>query len=230
MKSAIKIVDLVKDNSEIIDKIGKNESLLLLEKLTNSTKSFWHRTNLVLEEGASLTFFLLVHSCNQIALDIAVELRGVNSSATLLGVYLGKNSEVFQLSITLLHKASSTNALTWINGVLTDHSTSNFSGLVKIVPGLRVVNSYLANHVLVLGDKAKANTIPSLEIESDDVKCSHEATIGQINEDQLFYLMSRGIDRQTSEKLLTRGFFETVLTKIENTAFREQIIKELDKV
>ncbi|MBI2656509.1 SufD family Fe-S cluster assembly protein [Candidatus Woesearchaeota archaeon] len=83
--------------------------------------------------------------------------------------------------------------------------------------------SYLANNILKLGDKTLANSIPSLKIDANDVKASHGATVGQIDEEHMFYLMSRGLSRAEAERLIVEGFFEPIIQKIPLEELREKI-------
>lgn len=223
------IIDLAKISQNTTINIEKNRQYYLLEKLLRSTQTIEHKTKITLEENSRLVYFLALFGGKKVVKEVEVILKGQNSSAKILGVYLGSGSQSYHFKVISAHEGSNTQALTWINGVVMDESKSDFDGMVKIIPGIHQVNSYLANHVLVIGDKAQANAIPSLEIESNDVKCSHEATIGQLDESQLFYLMSRGLDRDEATKLLINGFFESVMSKIENNDIRKMVRREISQ-
>lgn len=208
--------------------INQNQELLILEKLFDSDEKINHKSVITLGENSNVTYFLALFGGSVVNKEIEVVLEGKGSEAKILGIYFGQRDQKYHFKVISEHCGSQTRALTWINGVLTGKSSSDFDGLVKIVEDLHRVDSYLANHVLVLGNEAKANAIPSLEIESNDVKCSHEATVGQIDENHLFYLMSRGLSKNQAEKLLINGFFESVLSKVENQDLRDLINSELN--
>ena len=110
-----------------------------------------------------------------------------------------------------------------VEGILKDESTSVYRGLIRIEKIAQKTNSYLDNKILKLGEKTLANSIPSLKIDANDVKASHGATVGQINEDNMFYLMARGLSRQEAERLIVEGFFEPVIQKIPLEELREKI-------
>ncbi|MBI2659014.1 SufD family Fe-S cluster assembly protein, partial [Candidatus Woesearchaeota archaeon] len=100
---------------------------------------------------------------------------------------------------------------------------SVYRGLIRIEKEAQKTYSYLENHILKLGDKTLANSIPSLKIDANDVKASHGATVGQIDEEHLFYLMARGLSRVEAEKLIVEGFFEPVIQKIPMEELKEKI-------
>ena len=226
-KREIKVLDLsqIPQTSNLI--VERDTEYFLLEKLFKYEKEVKHKTRIVLEENSQITYFLALFGGRRVDKEIEIVLNGKESEANILGVYFGRQDQRYCFKVVSQHNGSQTRALTWINGVLTDKSSSDFNGLVKIVEDLHQVDSHLANHVLVFGDEAKANAIPSLEIESNDVKCSHEVTVGQIDENHLFYLMSRGLSKNQSERLLINGFFELIISKVGNKEFKTLIRNEL---
>ena len=121
------------------------------------------------------------------------------------------------------HAAPGTEAHVYVKTVVLGDSSFDFTGMIKIDPEAQQTDSYLENHILLLDDGAKATTVPSLEIEADDVKASHGATVGQIDQEQVFYLMSRGIPRDEAEKLITLGFLEDVVDRITDQEVREDL-------
>ena len=110
-----------------------------------------------------------------------------------------------------------------VDGILKEESSSVYRGLILIAKEGQKTNSYLANHILKLGDKTLANSIPGLKIDANDVKASHGATVGQVNEEHMFYLMARGLSRKEAENLIVEGFFEPIIQKIPNEEIREKI-------
>src|SRR5690606_4901574 len=93
-------------------------------------------------------------------------------------------------------------------GALLDQSQTIFSGMIRVAPGAQKTDAYQTNRNMCLSPSATAYTMPGLEIEANDVKCSHGATVGQIEFEHLFYLMSRGIPKLEAEKLIVFGFFD----------------------
>src|SRR5450756_1162935 len=97
---------------------------------------------------------------------------------------------------------------------LTDHARSEFSGLIRVHKNAFKADAYQANRNLALSSHARADSMPKLEIENNDVRCTHGATVGPIDEEQLFYLTSRGLQRSAAERMIVEGFFEQVMEKI----------------
>ena len=148
---------------------------------------------------------------------------GQGSQANNLGIFLGKGKEHIDFTTNMHHNTENTTNDVLVDGMLRDESSSVYRGLIKIPKEGQKTNSYLANHILKLGEKTLANSIPSLKIDANDVKASHGATVGQIDEEHLFYLMSRGLSRDEAERLIIEGFFEPVIQKIPLEELRERI-------
>ncbi len=99
-------------------------------------------------------------------------------------------------------------------GALMDNSRSVWQGMIYVAPGALGTDGYQANRNLILSKGARADSIPGLEILADDVRCTHGATVGKIDESLLFYLLSRGISQKEAEKLIVVGFFEPIMDRI----------------
>lgn len=139
-----------------------------------------------------------------------VELVGEGAEAEVVGAFVGKNKDEINIDIVVLHKAMNTMANTHIRGVVRDRAQARVSGIIKIFPKAQKTNSFLTEKILILSPDARAEAVPNLEIEADEVKCSHAATVGKIDEEQLFYLMSRGLKRQEAEDIIVEGFLAPV--------------------
>lgn len=138
-----------------------------------------------------------------------VEIIGSGAEVKIVGSFEATDDEIVNITLTIVHKAKHTRANTILKGVARDSSSIRFFGLIKIEPDCGDTQSFLEERVLLLSDKAKAEAIPELEILTDDVKCSHAASISQIPEQELFYLQSRGIPRHLAEDMIVKGFLST---------------------
>jgi Fe-S cluster assembly protein SufD len=98
-----------------------------------------------------------------------------------------------------------------------------YYGFIRVAEGAQKTDAYQKNRNLLLSEKARSDAIPNLEILANDVKCSHGASVGQVGADELFYLMSRGINRTDAEQILVQAFFEDVVAKVENPFAREYV-------
>ncbi|OGV97125.1 hypothetical protein A2W24_00255 [Microgenomates group bacterium RBG_16_45_19] len=136
-------------------------------------------------------------------------LSQAGSELAVIGRFWLKGQDQLDLHLTIIHAAPRTSATTSLKAVVAGRGVVNFNGTIIVKPGASQTNSFLEERVLLLSEKARANAIPNLEIMSADVKCSHAAAIGQIDADQLFYLMSRGLSRPRATHLLAQGFLDT---------------------
>lgn len=135
-----------------------------------------------------------------------IELLVPGAEVEVSGVFLSQEQENKEIKVTIHHKAPNTRANTVLKGVARDASRISFTGRIIIDPSCGNSNSFLTERILLLSDSAKAEAVPDLEILTDDVKCSHAASISRIPETQVFYLMSRGLPRNQAEQLIVDGF------------------------
>ena len=142
---------------------------------------------------------------------------------------LGKNSSKFNFETISRHFSRLTTANYYIRSILFDHSEVNYKGNLAIEKKGILTNAYLSHHTLMLSPDCKTTSIPSLEIEADDVKAGHSATIGQTDKDMLFYLQSRGLNLQEAEKLIVKAFMKVDLLKIKDLKLRHKIEKRIEE-
>jgi Fe-S cluster assembly protein SufD len=112
---------------------------------------------------------------------------------------------------------------------LDDEAVGHFSGKITVVPDAQRTDAFQANHNLLLSQQARIHTDPQLEIYADDVKCSHGATVGRLQPEELFYLRSRGIPKKEAELLQQLAFAYAVLEKIPNEILRERMMEMVEK-
>jgi len=146
-------------------------------------------------------------------ISINVKLIGNNSKLTILGLLVGKNDDTLQLRINVTHKGKDTKSEVILKGVLKDRTKVNFEGLVKIENGAKQTNAWLGSNFLLLSDQAKGRAVPSLEILENDIKAGHAATVGKVNEIEMFYLMSRGLSETQSKELIVEGFLQSLMNR-----------------
>jgi len=137
-----------------------------------------------------------------------IELLEPLSEVKISGVFSASLKEKIDVEVVIHHRAPHTRAETSLRGVARDQSQVRFVGRIIIDENCGDTNSFLTERILLLSDQAKAEAVPDLEILSDDVKCSHAASISRIPEEQIFYLMSRGITRKDAEDMIVEGFLE----------------------
>ncbi len=137
-----------------------------------------------------------------------VEITKSGAEVAISGAFLAQAKEVVDVELVVHHKAPNTRANTTLKGVARDQARVRFVGRIIIDPNCGNSNSFLTERILLLSDEATAEAVPDLEILTDDVKCSHAASISRIPEEHIFYLQSRGIVRKEAEDLIVEGFLE----------------------
>jgi Fe-S cluster assembly protein SufD len=140
--------------------------------------------------------------------DYYIELLGSGAHAHITGRFLATQKDQVIINLYIIHKAPHTSAQTILKGVAKDQSSIRFFGRIKIEPGCPNTQSFLEERILLLSDQAKAEAVPELEILSDDVKCSHAASISPVPREHLFYLQSRGLSPQMAEDIIVQGFLD----------------------
>lgn len=142
---------------------------------------------------------------------------------------LGADNSTFFAKITAIHQAPDTQIIARIRSVLTDKSACHIEGDWKIDKKAHGANTYFSHHTLLLSETASAKTSPFLEIKTDDVKAGHSASVGKIDEDALFYLLSRGLSEPAARALLVRGFCEAELSAVADENIKNKIRKAVNK-
>ena len=143
-----------------------------------------------------------------------IDLVEPGSSARMSGFYFTNGTQHLDHDTQQNHLAPNTTSDLLYKGALTGASRSVWQGMIYVAPGAIGTDGYQANRNLILSKHAHADSIPGLEILADDVRCTHGATVGKINEDELFYLLSRGIPRDQAEELIVIGFFAPIMERI----------------
>jgi Fe-S cluster assembly protein SufD len=147
--------------------------------------------------------------------DIIAHLHGVGANCLLSGLYsLNHKSQYVDHHIEINHQAENSHSEMLYKGILHQASRAVFNGRLHVEKNAQRINAYQANHHLLLSSEAEAYSKPELEIYADDVKCKHGATIGQVNEEALFYLQARGIPKRQAMAILIQGFADEIFKRI----------------
>jgi Fe-S cluster assembly protein SufD len=161
--------------------------------------------------------------------DVSSHLLGPGSDSEMLALWFGDRKQHFDHHTLQNHAAPHARSDLLFKGALAGEASSVFRGMIRVAKHAQLTDAYQTNRNLLLSDDAEAVTLPSLEIEADDVKCSHGATVGQVDEAQLFYLMSRGLTRSDAERLLVLGFFDEVLGRVPLEGVRDRVREAIER-
>ncbi len=141
-------------------------------------------------------------------------LSGQGAESELTAVYFGDGSQMLDFRTLQDHDAPNTRSDLLFKGAVEDTAQSVYSGLIRIRQHAQKSNAFQTNRNLVLTEGAEAKSVPNLEIEADDVKCSHASTVGPVDDEQLYYLATRGVPPEEAERLVVLGFFDDVFDRL----------------
>lgn len=184
-----------------------------------------HHTNfnITLEANAVLRLHLITLHGGEIINTIEVNLNGKGGECELNGLYLANGKQRIYNTVNLSHNVPHCKSSQLFKGILEEEAITRFSGTILVAKDAQKTEAYQANNNLLASDHAKAYTQPHLEIYADDVKCSHGATIGSLDEQELFYMRSRGIPLNEAKLLQQQAFAYAVLSKISNQELLERL-------
>ncbi len=155
--------------------------------------------------------------------DLDIVINGEGAAAFLNGLYSVYKDQHVDNHTSVDHRVPNATSNQLYKGVLNDAARAVFNGKIFVRSIAQQTNSYQLNKNLLLGKECRVDTKPQLEIFADDVKCTHGATIGQLNEDEIFYLQARGVPRKVATRLLTQGFVDDILNRLTRESVRAQV-------
>jgi Fe-S cluster assembly protein SufD len=155
-----------------------------------------------------------------------LDMLGEGGHGELLGIYFPTGRQHIDHQTLQIHQSPNCFSDLLFNGALKDRARSVYMGVIKVFPKAQKTDAYQRNGNLILDGTARADSIPGLEIEADDVRCTHAATASQVEDEYLFYLMARGLTRSQSERMIVQGFFQAVLDRVPV----ESVVTKLERV
>jgi Fe-S cluster assembly protein SufD len=204
--------------------VGKGAHLTFVElqSLGENVWNFTHERARVQQNGKLDWIFSAVGS--RLTKNFSeIDLDGKGADGKMSGFYFGDGEQHLDHDTQQNHNAPHTTSDLLFKGALRDQSRSVWQGMIYVAPGAQKANGYQANRNLVLSRGARADSIPGLEILADDVRCTHGATVGQLDEEQIFYVLSRGLPRSEAEKVVVDGFFDPILQRIPFAGVRDRL-------
>jgi Fe-S cluster assembly protein SufD len=222
--------ELALSNGAVELYVGEGANLRYVS-LQNWARNVMHFNTIRSEAGKDATINSLVVSFGAELSRTNVEagLSAPGSDSEMLGLYFADEDQLLDHHTLQDHLAPNAHSDLLYKGALRDESLAVFSGLIRVEPGAQKTDAYQTNRNIILGtDDAMAVSLPNLEIMADDVKCSHGSTTGQVDETELFYLMSRGIPRREAEKLVVFGFFGDITTRVPLEGLREKLNRAIE--
>ncbi len=181
------------------------------------------------ERDGSLEWVALGFGAARGKVRMETKLAGRGSSATVTGAYAGGGRQHLDYDTTQEHAAEDTNSDLSFRGVLAGRSTAVWRGMINVDPGAQRTDAFQDCRNLLLSPKAHADAIPGLQIEADDVRCTHAAAIAQVDRDQLFYLTSRGLDRDAARALIVEGFLAELVERVPEGPLADALTEALSE-
>ena len=161
-------------------------------------------------------------------LELQIDLEGNGSSANVVGAYFGDDTQTLDYRYTMHHQGLNTASDMFLKGAVQGESLSIFTGMIRIDEEAQKTNAFQTNRNLIHSDGAAAQSVPNLEILANDVRCGHGSTMGPLDEEQRYYLMSRGLDEPRSNRLLVHGFFNEALERFPEPAIADVVTSWID--
>ena len=212
-------------HSGAVEIFAEQNAKVTYVQVQNWNRHVWnfasHRA--IVDRDAHLCWVSAVFGGRLNKLNQAVILDGAGSSAQMLGLAFTDTRQHFDVSTVQEHISPHTTSDLLYRTVLKDRAQTAWGGNIYVYPSANYTDAYQKNDNLLLSERAHADTLPGLEIEAHEVRCTHGATAGKIDADQVFYLMSRGLPYTEAEKLIVEGFFEPVMERIPLESVREEL-------
>lgn len=208
--------------------IGKGARLtrVLVQRL-NKNSTFHHLEKVELSQNSNFTNITLQLGSAQTRVESRGNIAGAGAEFNNFSLSLGSDEQLFDQRTIQHHIAPNGKSNLLFKNALLGKSKSVFSGLIKVDPLAQNTDSFQTNRNLLLSKEAEADSLPGLEILANEVKCSHGATTSKIDEQELFYLQSRGISKSVAEKLIVLGFFEDIVAQANCPKIVESLRKEV---
>ncbi len=214
----------------VVELFVEQNAKLEYVSLQNLSMSTWHFANhhARVERDAELDWVAGGFGSKRGKTRIQNDLAGQGATSRVTGAYFADGDQHLDYDTFQEHMAPNTTSDFAFKGALRDEATAVWRGMIRVEKEAQKTNAYQENRNLMLSEKAHADSIPGLEILANDVRCTHGATLGQVDREQLFYLMSRGLSRAEAERIIVRGFFQDILDRIELEPVRETLGEALE--
>ncbi|MGD0274077.1 MAG: Fe-S cluster assembly protein SufD [Gaiellaceae bacterium] len=206
---------------------GAKLELVSVQRLSRQGWHFAHQ-HARLERDSELAWVCAGLGSKKSKTWISIDLADAGATSRVTGVYFADGSQHLDFDTFQEHVAPRTTSDFLFRGALREQATTVWRGMIRVEKEAQGTDAYQENRNLLLSRQAHANSIPGLEIMANDVRCSHGATVGQVDREQLFYLMSRGLSAGEAERLIVSGFFAEALDRIEREPIREALARALE--
>ena len=213
---------------EVLAQAGSQVKFAAIDRLGNNITTYISRRGR-LDNDASIDWALGVMNEGNVIADFDSDLIGNGSHAELKVVAASSGRQIQGIDTRVTNYGNNSIGHILQHGVILERGTLTFNGIGHIIKGAKGADAQQESRVLMLSDKARSDANPILLIDENEVTAGHAASIGQVDPEDMYYLMSRGMDKETAERLVIRGFLGTVITEIPVKAVRDEMIAVLDE-
>lgn len=222
--------DLVGYTNAAVEIVVKDAAKVEYVSVQNLSRGTWHFAShhARVERDAELDWVAGGFGSAKGKIRIQNDLAGEGATSRVTGAYFADGTQHLDYDTFQEHMAPSTTSDFAFKGALRDEARAVWRGMIRVEEGAQKTNAYQENRNLLLSKNAHADSIPGLEIMANDVRCTHGATLGRVDRELLFYLMTRGLTGPEAERLIVRGFFQDVLDRVELEPVRDALAAALE--
>lgn len=200
---------------EVYARNNSNVNFFSLQNLNNDVNNFSTKKAFI-GKDAQCNFYNFDFGSSLNHSHVESKMIDSGASSNIKCIYFSNEKQHFDLSYNTVHKAENTSSTIYARGVLDDYSNSIYKGLIKVESNAPNSSGYQKEDVLLISENAKADSIPNLEIENNEIKCSHGTTISHLDKERMFYLMSRGVNEKESAMIMIEGFLLGLIENIDD--------------
>ena len=215
-------------HSAVVELIVGDNSVVRYMNLQDFDHSTWNflTGRAIMHRNADLRWIQVSWGSHVTKAFLDLDMQGQGGHGELLGIYFPTGSQHIDHQTLQIHRVPHCFSDLLFNGALKDKARSVYMGVIQVHKNAQKTDAYQRNGNLILDSTARADSIPGLEIEADDVRCTHAATAAQVEEEYVFYLMARGLTRPQAERMIVQGFFQAVLDRVPV----ESVVTKLERV
>ncbi|MEZ4678836.1 MAG: Fe-S cluster assembly protein SufD [Caldilineaceae bacterium] len=214
--------------SAVVELIQKDNSVVRYMNLQDFDHSLWNflTGRAILGRDTDLRWIQVSWGSRLTKAYLDLDMNGQGVHGELLGIYFPTGSQHIDHQTLQIHRSPNCFSDLLFNGALKEKARSVYMGQIHVLPGAQKTDAYQRNGNLILDSGARADSVPGLEIQADDVRCTHAATAAQVEDEYVFYLMARGLSRAQAERMIVQGFFQAVLDRVPV----ESVVAKLERV
>ena len=186
------------------------------------------KSDVTLEENSTLVLAGVINKGTEENHKISFKLSGKNANLKFIGIIIGENSDSFNFETISRHLTPQTKASFNVFSAMFDSSSVDYKGNIIVEQEAEKTDSHLSHKTMLLSENSKASTFPCMEIKTDDVSTGHSATIGHPDENILYYMESRGLNKKTATHLMVEGFLDSATSLIPDKIVRKILVEEIE--